>query len=51
MSRRFPLWFWMVTAATLWAAFSCFYHLASLPPQAWVGGAWPLVCRSSSRFL
>ena len=40
MSRRSSTWFWIVMAATLWAAFSRLYHLASLPPQAWVDEAW-----------
>ncbi|MBI4772105.1 MAG: phospholipid carrier-dependent glycosyltransferase, partial [Chloroflexi bacterium] len=42
MSRRSraAAWFWLVVAATLWAAFSRLYHLATLPPQAWVDEVW-----------
>jgi|GEM_PF-910464 len=33
-------YYWLVVAATLWAAFSRFYHLQTLPPQAWVDEIW-----------
>ena len=36
----FRLWFWLVVAATLWAALLRLPGLATLPPQAWFDEAW-----------
>ncbi len=40
MKHRTLAVYWLVVAATLWAAFSRFHHLFSLPPQAWVDEIW-----------
>jgi hypothetical protein len=34
------IYYWLVVAATLWAAFSRFYRLQTFPPQAWVDEVW-----------
>ncbi|MFQ5437006.1 MAG: hypothetical protein ACE5FD_19280, partial [Anaerolineae bacterium] len=40
MKSRSLTIYWLVIAATLWAAFSRFHLIAALPPQAWVDEAW-----------